>query len=125
MSLTLNEVRVPTPSVRARKILAALSATGDITEYVAAGAIAITDGVALIAPTSAAMAMTLAASAVVGSTIRLEMTRQAVSTYTAVVTVAGPGAGVASVTLDAVGEYAVLVSDGADWYEKASDATVS
>ena len=126
MGLTLKEVRVPTPRVRAEKILAALLAGGDLNEYNAAGAIAVTDGVAMLRATSVGMAMTLADSGVgPGDTIRLELVKQDDPTYTAVVTPATFADGT-TLTFDAVGEYAVLIWVAATgWTVKVATATVA
>lgn len=126
MSLSIAEVRNPIKRVRAEKIRASLLAGGDCSEYSAAGAVAVTDGVALLRPSEAAMAMTLADSAVgPGDCIRLEMTDQDDPTYTAVLTPTTLNGGT-TITFDAVGEYVVLmwvVTVG--WTVKAGDATVA
>jgi plastocyanin len=126
MGLTLKEVRVPTPRVRAEKILAALLAGGDLNEYNAAGAIAVTDGVAMLRATSVGMAMTLADSGVgPGDTIRLELVKQNDPTHTVVVTPATLNGGT-TITFDAVGEYIVLIwVDTVGWTEKVGTATVA
>jgi len=126
MGLALNEVRVPTPRTRAEKILAALLAGGDLNEYNAAGAIAVTDGVALLRATSVGMAMTLADSGVgPGDTIRLELVKKSDPTYTVVVTPATLNGGT-TITFDAVGEYIVLIwVDTVGWTEKVGTATVA
>jgi hypothetical protein len=126
MSLTLKEVRVPTPRVRAEKILAALLSAGDFAEYSAAGAISVEDGVALLRPSEAAMAMTLADTATgPGDCIRIEMVEQDDATYTAVLTPATLDGGT-TITFDAVGDYIVLqwvVTIG--WTKKAGNAVIA
>lgn len=131
MSLTIKEVRVPTPLVRARKILAALSGNGDISEYSTHNAeIALTDGVAFVVPDAAqvvAVADTdygLADSAIPGDTIRIEMTRS--NAASDVVVTPDTFADGATITFDAVGEYAVLIwvtTNG--WTVKVATATVA
>lgn len=126
MSLDLKEVRVPTPRTRAEKILANLLSNGDFNEYAAAGAIAVSDGVAMLRPSEAGMAMTLADSATgPGDCIRIEMVEQDDPTYTAVLTPATLNGGT-TITFDAPGEYIVLqwvVTVG--WTQKAGNATVA
>jgi hypothetical protein len=126
MSLTLKEVRVPTPRVRGEKILAALLSQGDFTEYNAAGAISIEDGVALLRPTAAAMAMTLADSGVgPGDPIRIEMVEQDDPTYTVVLTPATLNGGT-TITFSAAGDYIVLIwVDTVGWTRKAGNAVVA
>ena len=126
MSLSLKEVRVPTPRVRAEKILAALLGGGDLNEYSVAGAIALGDSVALLRPSEAAMAMTLADTATgPGDVIRIEMVQQDDPTYTGVLTPATLDGGT-TITFSNVGEYIVLqwvVTIG--WTVKTGDAVVA
>lgn len=129
MSLTIKEVRVPTPTVRARKILAALTAAGDISEYsTEADAIAAGDAVAFVAPdpaqvlVPAATAMTLADS-VIGSTVRIQMVRS--NAASDVVVTPDTFADGATITFDAVDQYIVLVwATASGWTQKAGDAAV-
>lgn len=126
MSLTINEVRVPVPLQRARKVRNAILSNGDSQSVSAAGAVAPENAVVYIQPTEAAMALTLADGSVSGETMRLVMTTQSDSTYTAVLTPANLTGGT-TITFDAVDEYAVLIWDGVGgaWVVRAGDATVA
>jgi hypothetical protein len=111
MSLDLKEVRVPTPRVRAERILALLEAHGPLNEYNAAGAIDPGDGVALIRATAAAMALTLADGNVSGETMLVKLIDfdEAIP-GTAVLTPANFTNG-ATMTFDAKNESEVLIWD--------------
>jgi hypothetical protein len=125
MSLTIREVRNPVKRHRAERIRAALQSGGDIAEYAGAGAIAPTDSVAILRPTSAGEAMTLADGTIPGEAIRIEMQQQDDPTFTAVVTPV-TFAGGATLTFDAVFKYAVLIwvtTNG--WTLRTGDATVA
>jgi hypothetical protein len=126
MSLELKEVRNPVKRVRAERILAALLSSGDFAEYSAAGAISVEDGVALLRPRSAAMAMTLADSATgPGDCIRIEQLDEKDPTFTAVLTPATLDGGT-TITFDGVGDYIVLqwvVTIG--WTRKAGNAVIA
>ena len=124
MSLVLKEVRVPTPSARATKVLNAALAGGDSQSIAAAGAIAPTNAVCYIQPSEAAMALTLADGSITGETMRLVMTTQSDATYTAVVTPANFADGT-TLTFDAKDEYAVLIWNGTAWALRTGDATVA
>lgn len=126
MGLTITEVRNPVPRVRAEKIRTALLSSGDLSEYSAAGAIAISDGAAMLHPDSAGMAMTLADSAVgPGDSIRVEMVDQGELTYTAVLTPATLNGGT-TITFDAVDDYVVLVwVVTVGWTVKSGNAVVA
>ena len=117
MSLDLKEVRVPTPRVRAERLLAALEAHGPVNEYKAAGAISPNDGVAILRPSEAGMAMTLADGTVLGETMRVVMLQQDDPTYTAVLTPATFGGGT-TMTFDAVNESEVLIWVAGGWTER-------
>ena len=109
MSLTVNEVRVPTPTRRAKKILALLESNGPVNEYNAAGAISPNDGAALLSSSVAAQAMTLANATHEGETIHLKCDELTVpGTDTIVVTPATLDGGTV-LTFDAVDEHAVLI----------------
>ncbi len=110
MSLRLKEVRVPTPRIRGEKILAALLAGGDLVEYLVAGAISPNDGVAILRPSAAAMAMTIADGTISGETMRIEMLDQKDPTFTAVVTPANL-TGATTITFAAIGEFAIIIWD--------------
>ena len=126
MSLTIKEVRNPVPRIRAERIRSALLAGGDLTEYLAAGAISVEDSSALLRPDSVGMAMTLADSAVgPGGCIRIEQIEQDDPTFTAVVTPVTLVGGT-TITFSAVGEYIVLmwvVTVG--WTRKAGNAVIA
>lgn len=125
MSLTVKEVRVPTPRIRAERILSALEAHGPVNEYSAAGAIDPGDGVAILRPSAAAMAMTLADGTIAGETMLVKMLQQDDPTYTAVLTPANMTGGT-TITFDAVDELAVLIWDGAGWAVRSGEtATVA
>lgn len=124
MSLTLNEVRVPTPLARARKVYNALLSGGDSQSISAAGAVAPENAVCYIQPSEAAMALTLADGTTAGETIRLVMTTKSQPTYTAVLTPTNLAGGT-TLTFDARDEYAVLIWNGTAWAVRAGDATLA
>lgn len=109
MSLDLKEVRVPTPTRRAEKILALLEAHGPINAYSAAGAISPNDGAALLSSAEAALAMTLADGTFVGETIHLKCDDLTIpGTDTIVVTPVTLNGGT-TLTFDAKDEHVVLI----------------
>lgn len=124
MSLTLKEVRVPTPRARATKVFNAALAGGDSQSIAAAGAIAPENAVCYIQPSEAAMALTLADGTTAGETMRVVMTTQTDPTYTAVLTPANLAGGT-TLTFDAENEYAVLIWNGTAWAVRTGDATLA
>jgi len=106
--LTLREVRNPIKTVRAARLRAAMEAGGDVNEYIAAGAIAASDGVALFRATEVGMAMTLADGVIPGETMLLELAQIKAAGGTVVVTPVTLNGG-ATITFAAVDERAVLI----------------
>ena len=109
MSLTLKEVRVPTPTRRAKRIMALLESNGPVNEYEAAGAISPNDGAALLSSSEAALAMTLADATYEGETIHLkcdDLTTVGVDTIVVTPTTLNGGT---TITFDAVDEHVVLI----------------
>lgn len=110
MSLNLKEVRVPTPSRRAKRILALLESNGPVEEYDAASpTISPNDGAALLSSSEAALAMTLADATHEGETIHLkcdELVTPGVDTIVVTPTTLDGGT---TLTFDAVDEHAVLI----------------
>jgi hypothetical protein len=127
--LVLKEVRNPVKRVRAQKILDILNAAdvgqaaGQSNVYDAAGAIDPADDVAVLDATSVGMAMTLADGTTAGETMKLYL-RSITNSDTVVLTPANLAGGT-TITFDAVGEYAVLIWNGAAWAVRSTDATVA
>jgi hypothetical protein len=116
--LSLASVRVPTKRSRANAILAKFDDLDDrldaikTTAYVAAGAIAVSDGFAILTANSVGQAMTLAVGTVVGQTMSIIL-RAKTATGTAVIT--GVFTGGTTLTLSVVGQRATLIWVGAAW----------
>lgn len=124
MSLTLGEVRVPTPIARAKKVYNALLSGGDSQSISAAGAVDPANAVVYIQPSEAAMALTLADGTTPGETMRLVMTTKSQPTYTAVLTPTTLSGGT-TITFDAKDEYAVLIWTATGWVVRTGTATVA
>ena len=115
MSLELKEVRVPTPIVRAERILAVLESQGLINDYKVAGAISPNDGTAILRTKEAGLAMTLANGTLVGETIHLKCVQlRTPGTDTIVVTPANLTGGT-TITFSVKDDHAVLIWAGAAW----------
>jgi hypothetical protein len=116
--LTFRDVRVPTKRVRAAAIEAKMADLDDrldaikTTSYIAAGAIAVSDGFAILTANSAAQAMTLAVGTVVGQTMSLILRAK---TATGTVVITGTFTGGTTLTLSAVNQRATLIWVGAAW----------
>lgn len=116
--LTFRDVRVPTKSVRALAIQAKMADLDDKLDaiktsyYSAAGAIAVSDGLAILTANSVAQAMTLAVGTVVGQTMHVIL-RGKTATGTAEITATFTGG--TTLTLSAIGERATLIWVGAAW----------
>jgi len=116
--LNLASVRVPTKRSRANAILAKFDDADDLLDaiktsfYTAAGAIAVSDGLAVLTANSAAQAMTLAVGTVVGQTMHVILKAKS-ATGTAVITATFTGG--TTLTLSAVGQRATLIWVGAAW----------
>jgi hypothetical protein len=116
--LAVKEVRVPTKLVRATAIKAKHDDLDDYLDaiktsyYAAAGAIAVSDGLAVLTANSVGQAMTLAVGTVVGQTVNVIL-RAKTATGTAVIT--GTFTGGTTLTLSAVGQRATLIWVGAAW----------
>lgn len=125
MSLTIKEVRNPITRVRAEKIRASLLAGGDLGEYSSAGAIAPTDGVAMLDGTVDAQAMTLADGTIPGESIRVECRSLAAGVNSIVLTPVTLNGGT-TVTFAAKDEYVVLIwVTTVGWTPRTGDAAVA
>ena len=111
MSLTLKEVRVPTPERRASKILAALESNGPLAEYNVAGAISPNDGVAVLRTKIADQAMTLADGIVAGQSIAIRCIDLAIPGVDTVVVTPANLTGGTTITFNAVDDLIVLIWD--------------
>ena len=110
MSLTLNEVRVPTPTRRAKRIMALLESNGPVNEYDAATpVISPNDGAALLSSAEAGLAMSLADATHEGETIHLKCDELTIpGTDTIVVTPATLDGGT-TITFAVADEHVVLI----------------
>jgi hypothetical protein len=108
MSLTHKEVRNPVPTRRAEKILACLLSGGTHGEYNDAGAIDISDSVAMLDGTVDAQAMTLADEVVPGAAMRLECRSLDEGVDSIVLTPATLNGGT-TLTFNAVGDFVILI----------------
>lgn len=93
---------------------------GTVTSYAADGAIALTDKVAILNGATASVAATIAAG-----TEGQVVTIKATDVTNAVTLVPASFVDGTTITFSNVNEYAVLVSDGANWMFVGGDATVS
>ena len=116
--LNLASVRVPTKRSRANAILAKFDDSDDLLDaiktsfYTAAGAIAVSDGLAVLTANSVLQAMTLAVGTVVGQTMHVIL-KAKTATGTARITATFTGG--TTLTFSAVGQRATLIWVGAAW----------
>jgi hypothetical protein len=124
---TVREVRNPIKRKRAEKIIAALGQQGDVASYDVAGAISPSDGLALLDPSEAAMAMTLVDTTTgPGDTIRIEMMSQDDDGVNTAVLTPNLMDGGSTITFSEVGHYVVLVwVVTIGWKVKAGTAAVA
>ena len=123
MPLRIDEVRVPTPRVRAQRILTLLEAHGLVNEYRAAGAIDPNDGAAIIRPDSVGMALTLADGSIISETMVIRMVEKEKPSWTAVVTPANLAGGT-TLTFNSLDDFAVLIWTGAAWGVRGGNTAV-